>query len=971
MKREALITKIVAWLLCAMMVIGYLPAAAIATSADWVADEWETPIDPPDETEPEPGSAEAPIALTALENTVTVPAGSTVYYSSRHNGMIMTVTGTTGYEILVGEEATADTEGTVTMNVVCDTFNPLVFAVVNNTEADVEYTINFTYPEGSMENPYEASLYENAVSVKANDADGYYLTYVADYTGTLQITITSESGWAYCVNNLTAYAYGENQFSDSDPVVNPAIVSVTAGDEIQIMVNTYNPEDQWNTPAGDITVDIQYVAGSCPEYPIFLGNTENAVTNAGTVYYNGYFSGTTMTVAGEGDFTVTYNGEAIAAVDGVVSIPVSTSNPRMPVEFSVTGDGDYTISFVYPVGSANNPLIAVLGDNVANVEANNNQGFLMTYTAEYTGKLMVTLSTDDGNWQYTVNNMTSYVYGDAQWSDSDPVVNPAVVDVTAGDEIQIVVNTYNPDDTWSTPAGKVNVNLAYQPGSCPEFSIFLGNMENSVTNAGTVYYQGYFSGTVMTVTGEGDFSVVYNGETIAAVDGVVSIPVSTSNPRMPVEFSVIGDGDYTISFAYPVGSSNNPAVAVLGDNLATIEAASQGYYWTYTAEQAGDLVFTFTSSDGNWIYTINNMTSGSYGDMQWSDSDPVVNPATITVAAGDELQIIVNTYDPSAWEGPAGTVTFNMVYDVPETPSVNLRFAGASLVLKSDLTMNFKVREAVQRQYENIWVEFEMNGVKTVVKESTMAGTEMNFAFQGIAPRMIKDNIAATIHGTFDGVEYTYTLNYSAYKNIQSLIGTTDTTLQTLLVDLMNYGTAHQIYMAYNTNDLINAGLTEEQKAWGTSGDPVLENITSGKYVAHEAPTASFKAPALKLSNAVEVVFNLNCANLTDMNGVALKIEIDDGENGIITFMVDAANFEYDEASSTYKVYFTNLLARQLRCPIYATIMQNGEAISHTMRYSVESYAYSMQSNTSVLGLADLVKAMIRYGDATYAYVNS
>ena len=84
---------------------------------------------------------------------------------------------------------------------------------------------------------------------------------------------------------------------------------------------------------------------------------------------------------------------------------------------------------------------------------------------------------------------------------------------------------------------------------------------------------------------------------------------------------------------------------------------------------------------------------------------------------------------------------------------------------------------------------------------------------------------------------------------------------------------------------------------------------------------------------------------------------------------MDAADFEYD--GTTYKVYFKNLLARQLRCPIYATIMQNGEAISHTMRYSVESYAYAMQSNTTVTGLADLVKAMIRYGDATYAYVNN
>ncbi|MBQ3256718.1 MAG: hypothetical protein IJA67_04840, partial [Oscillospiraceae bacterium] len=300
MKRETLLTKVIAMLLCAMMVVSYLPAAVLAN-------DWEGPID---EVPPTPGSEEAPIALTALENTVTVPAGEAIYYSSRHDGMIMTVTGTTGYAILVGDESTADTEGTVTMDVVCaSTTEPFIFAVENNTDADVEYTISFAYPEGHQENPKAATLYEQTVSVEAGDTDGYYLKYVADYTGKLQITISAEPGWAYCVNNLTAYTYGDTQWSDSDPVVNPYTLDVTAGDEIEIMVNTYNPEDQWNSPAGDITVDIQYVAGSCPEYPIFLSEMENTVTNAGTVYYSGYFSGTTMTVAGEGEFSVVYNGE--------------------------------------------------------------------------------------------------------------------------------------------------------------------------------------------------------------------------------------------------------------------------------------------------------------------------------------------------------------------------------------------------------------------------------------------------------------------------------------------------------------------------------------------------------------------------------------------------------------------------------------------------------------------------------------
>ena len=57
------------------------------------------------------------------------------------------------------------------------------------------------------------------------------------------------------------------------------------------------------------------------------------------------------------------------------------------------------------------------------------------------------------------------------------------------------------------------------------------------------------------------------------------------------------------------------------------------------------------------------MTAYAYGDTQWSDSDPVVKVVTLVLNAGDELQIVVNTYDPAnMWSNPAGTISFNVTY---------------------------------------------------------------------------------------------------------------------------------------------------------------------------------------------------------------------------------------------------------------------------------------------------------------------
>ena len=138
---------------------------------------------------------------------------------------------------------------------------------------------------------------------------------------------------------------------------------------------------------------------------------------------------------------------------------------------------------------------------------------------------------------------------------------------------------------------------------------------------------------------------------------------------MPAIITITTEGENTLKFTWPVGVMNNPADLVIGENSVTLAAGSQGYYYTWTATANGTLTVTITGE--NWFYVINNLTTSVYGDNQWSDSDPVVNPAVITVAAGDEIQIVVNTYDPAnEWNAPAGTIAFTAAFEeeqkVPE-----------------------------------------------------------------------------------------------------------------------------------------------------------------------------------------------------------------------------------------------------------------------------------------------------------------
>ena len=226
------------------------------------------------------------------------------------------------------------------------------------------------------------------------------------------------------------------------------------------------------------------------------------------------------------------------------------------------------------------------------------------------------------------------------------------------------------------------------------------------------------------VTGEGDFNVIYEGVTYAAVDGKAEFEVVLgAGPFAPApKFQIDAAGTYTFSLVVPVGTMDNPAELVMGSNTASLKAGSQGYFYTWTATEEGTLKITMPA--GDWSYQVNNMTTYKYGDMQWSDSDPVVNPAEITVAAGDEIQVIVNTYDPAnMWEAPAGEITFTaeLVLPAPELPDpeITAQPADASVMYaeNAQFSVGFSIAEGAtycwQYFYENEWKNTALPGYNT------------------------------------------------------------------------------------------------------------------------------------------------------------------------------------------------------------------------------------------------------------------
>jgi len=302
-----------------------------------------------------------------------------------------------------------------------------------------------------------------------------------------------------------------------------------------------------------------------------------------------------------------------------------------------------------------------------------------------------------------------------------------------------------------------------------------------------------------------------------------------------------------------------------------------------------------------------------------------------------------------------------------ETPMLEgLAFKGASLLLQDNLAINYKVDKALFENvgYANPYVVFEMNGKSTTVNSFTVDGDRYVFKFMNIAPQQMNDTIASTLYATFEGVEYAseskeYSVSEYCYSMLTLCTDDKYAEFRTLLVDLLHYGAKSQLYTDYKTDSLVDADLTEEQLLWGTVEDPDLETVLDTAYETVKDPTVQWKGAGLFLDDSVSLRFKLSAESI---DGLTVKVK---GETQEWTVFAS----EFVETTGGYYLYFDKLNAGQMSEKLYLTVYSGDVAVSNTVCYSIESYAYEKQSS-SISNLADLVKAMMKYGDSAWNYVN-
>ena len=307
--------------------------------------------------------------------------------------------------------------------------------------------------------------------------------------------------------------------------------------------------------------------------------------------------------------------------------------------------------------------------------------------------------------------------------------------------------------------------------------------------------------------------------------------------------------------------------------------------------------------------------------------------------------------------------------ETKEAPNTALlRRRGNALSLESSITLATYITKDVVDYYDEVYAEFTRNGKTEKVYPSGKTLTSNSivyciFDYTGISPQALGDDVSITFYGVKDGVTYNgNAYKYSAIDYIKSTLNkpTSSAKLKTLLVDLVYYGEACQVYQNYKTDNLLTDILTDEQKALRSTADLNLTNIKKASYETCENRLVKF-GTALRLNNSVEIAIPLNMTNVT-LDDLSFKVKI--GSRTLTyTYAENPDNFEKGKDGYWY-FYFDGVYANQMSDEVFITAYKGDEQVSYTLKYSVESYAATV-TDTKLKAVTD---AMMRYGNSAKAY---
>ncbi len=283
----------------------------------------------------------------------------------------------------------------------------------------------------------------------------------------------------------------------------------------------------------------------------------------------------------------------------------------------------------------------------------------------------------------------------------------------------------------------------------------------------------------------------------------------------------------------------------------------------------------------------------------------------------------------------------------------------ANVELGADITVNYTVDLAGYDAQKTV-MRFTVGDYTTdVIGRASGTAGQYVFSFCGIGPHMMGDNIGAEllVDGTVLHSVDTYSVRQYCLnmltriekQNIPNYDATQYALLRTLIADLLQYGADAQVYASYNTDALVNQGIT----GMSTYTSPAEEYANVSVTPSTAPDNTHLFSAAVELSNTIRLRFSFATA---DVSKVTVKI-------GGVTFdRNDFINTKTTDENGLpiYVVYSRDIYATQIEGDFDVALYVDGTKCQ-SLTYSVLNYVYRKQNDANT-ALAALVKSIHCYG---------
>jgi len=191
--------------------------------------------------------------------------------------------------------------------------------------------------------------------------------------------------------------------------------------------------------------------------------------------------------------------------------------------------------------------------------------------------------------------------------------------------------------------------------------------------------------------------------------------------------------------------------------------------------------------------------------------------------------------------------------------------------------------------------------------------------------------------------------------------------LKPLLVNMLNYCAEAQTYFGYHTEHLVNADLTEAQKALATDEDIVPEQAQNIIALGTTA-TGFINSKTLNLGSSVELKYYMTFADSANLSDVSLRLSYPSLAGGTVSVTLNGSDFGYDSQNQRYYAKLTTIAAADMGAVVTATLYENDIAISDTLEYGIEVYCKNRFEKSSDAALKNLLQYMLKYSRSASDY---